>query len=107
MRVLVETTRFVDDNQIDLNYLHLQMFDKPLVVASRDGQIYRVNEWTKAHKISIKVIGWWDLWFEEYVKQPVIALPKFFEHDGVIFLDPTRAGQKDMYNKIIDNVKKM
>src|SRR5574342_221452 len=99
MKVIVEHTRFIDDKEVDLNYINLQKYKKILCIATRDGQIYRVKKWIdEQRKLQtelgiILIFGWWDLRANGLLENNDI----WQQFDCVIFLDPERCAYKFDY----------
>ena len=101
MKVIVEHTRFVNDQQIDLNYLNLQKYNNIFCIATREAQIKRIQKWLVQHNINtVKVWGWWQLLKTEYLED----FTSWKKHDLIIFLDPDRCNIEDLYLKLIDRV---
>jgi hypothetical protein len=102
VKIIEETTRFVKDIQIDLNYLGIQKYKNPLVIATREGQIARILDWQDRNNYpEFSVIGWWDLMNREYICANGLIRSKWTAHDIVIFLDKNRCSHLDTYEKII------
>ncbi len=97
MKIIQETTRFINDNEVDLNYLLVQKYKKPLVIATREGQIYRILAWQDQNNIEFPVIGWWDLLERKYLSDSGLIRAMWIQHDIVIFLDDARASDKEIY----------
>lgn len=107
MKIIQETTRFINDEQIDINYLLVQKYNKPFVIATREGQIYRILAWQDQRGIEFPVVGWWDLISKKYMSDNGLIRTKWIEHDVVIFLDSARAGDKEVYEtlkKLVSNL---
>ncbi len=104
MKIIEQTTRFINDVQIDLNYLLIQTFKNPLVIATREAQIYRILSWIDTNDIQFTVVGWWDLISKEYLCENGLIRSKWAEHDVVIFLDKERASDKETYQSLINIV---
>lgn len=103
MKHIVEKTVITpDDVIIDLNYLRLQLYKNPLIIAVREGQIARINQWLQRNqKTNVDVVGWWDLVEKDYIDKKVGVKPKLKKYDMIIFLDPTRCSDQKLYLKLI------
>lgn len=107
MKIIQETTRFINDEQIDINYLLVQKYNKPLAIATREGQIHRILAWQDQRNVTFSVVGWWDLINKGYMSDDGLIRTKWIGHDVVIFLDSARAGDKEVYEtlkKIVSNL---
>lgn len=105
MKIIEETTRFINDLQIDLNYLKLQQYKNPLVIATREAQIYRILDWQDRNNYPVfQIIGWWDLLNRGYLCNNGLIRSKWVEHDVVIFLDKNRSSDIKIYELLINTV---
>lgn len=106
MKVIEETTRFVKDVQIDLNYLGIQKYNNPLVIATREAQIFRILDWQDRNNYpEFPVIGWWELINKGYMCANGLIRSELVKHDIVIFLDKNRCSSPKIYQYIIDNIR--
>lgn len=108
MKIIQETTRFIDDIQIDINYLGIQKYKNPLVIATREGQIYRIYDWQDRNNYkAFKVIGWWDIMYYGYLTETGLVRDKWVTHDIVVFLDKARASDIKVYETLINRVNNL
>lgn len=106
MKVIEQTTRIVNDNQIDLNYLQLQLYHSPMVMATRESQIHRVKAWIDINDYpEFPVIGWWDLLIQGYLCKNGLVESHWRKHDVVIFLDKNRCSDKKIYSTIFEIIR--
>lgn len=105
MKVIIEHTRFVNNQTIDLNYILLSKYRKVLCIATREGQIARINKWIKKQPTDIlgeiTILGWWDLRDAGYLSNSSV----WTQYDCIIFLDPNRCAFKADYETLITNIK--
>jgi hypothetical protein len=103
VKVIIEKTRRTNDTQIDINYLDLQRFSNPIIIATREGQVHRILEWVDrtGYKGKFTVTGWWNLNKHGYVCVNGLIESRWKDHDAAFFLDPARCSSPDLYTHII------
>ncbi len=107
MNTIVELTRFVNDVQVDLNYLNLQRYKAPLIIATREGQLGRIRNWNFTNgPLKLTYLGWWNLWEYGYIDLQGLT-DKWKKFDAVIFLDPERCAEPTMYAALITTVSNL
>jgi len=112
MKTIIEYTQFLDSSdgvtELDINYLLLQKYNNPIIIATRTSQILRIIKWEVTNDIIKPIMGWWNLSDREYVTTNYNLNKKnWLQHDAAIFLDPNRCIHKEMYLKLAETVSKI
>lgn len=103
MNIFIEETKFIEDLQIDINYLNLQRFDNPVIIATREAQIHRILEWSDRtnYQEKFSILGWWELMGKGYLCNNGIVCKQWHQHNAIFFLDPNRCSNQALYSQLI------